>query len=222
MTALPVNAIYSGMQMDGHWAGTPSLIIQLMEHPLANQLEHLDGSYPVADWDLDYANEISINKLLARRSGASSPHFSHVGPTTLSEIARSYRERHVLIIGREPGRHDVAPVARALLGAGRSVQILTTAMTPTLVIPDIWITLMALPSRTATTEDVEPENATRPDEILACVRWRSDIDRAEALYARRTAIWLRPSPLADESIRRQCVAVASRHPGWRVMRPGSL
>lgn len=216
---LPVNAIFSGLQKDGHWTGTPTLIIQLMEHPLATipPMESLDGSFPLPEYDLDQANEVSMNRLLARRT--SSPHFAYVGASTLSNLACSYREHHVLIISREPGRHEVAPLVKLLLESGRTVQIETTVMAPSLVIPDAWITLLALPSRT-TSADAKPENAARPDEILACIRWKADLDRAELLYARRSAVvWLRPSAFADGGIYRQCVAVATRHAGWRVVRP---
>jgi len=217
---LPVNAIYGGMQPDGHWAGTPTLIIHLMQHPLAPlpAPESLDGSYPLVEWDTDAANEVSMNRLLERRG--VSAHFASVGAMTLATIASSYRERHVLIVGRDPGLHDLAPLVKPLVAAGRTVQIETTAMTPSLVIPDAWVTLLALPSRTATAENTNPENATRPDEILACIRWKADLERTELVYGRRKApVWLRPSAFADEGIYRQCVAVASRHAGWRVMRP---
>jgi hypothetical protein len=219
---LPVNAIFSGMQSDGHWAGTPALIIHLMQHPLAPQLppESLDGSFPLMEWDIDPANEVSMNRLLDRRGPNSSAHFAYVGAVTLASIASSYRERHVLIIGRDPGFHELGPLVKLLLAADRAVQIETTTMMPSLVIPSAWVTLLALPSRTATAENTNPENATRPDEILACIRWKSDLDRTELIYGNRKApVWLRPSSMADDGIYRQCVAVATRHAGWRVMRP---
>lgn len=218
MTTLPVNSIFSGMQQDGHWAGTPTLIIQLMEHPLAALLtsDSLDGSFPLVEWSLDSANEVSLNKLLARHG--NSPHFSYVGPTTLAEIARSYRERHILVVAREPGRHDIAALVKPLLAAGRSVQVETTMMTASLVITNLWITLLVLPNTPV--DDYRTENAGRPDEVLACIRRRDDLQRTETLFAnRKMPVWLRPSPLAEDGIYRQCVAVATRHSGWRVTRP---
>lgn len=218
---LPVNAIFSGMQPDGYWAGTPALIIHLMQHPLAPlpPPESLDGSYPMTEWDIDPANEVSMNKLLERR-GSNSPHFAYVGASTLASIASSYRERHVLIVGRDPGFHELGPLVKLLVAANRAVQIETTIMAPSLVIPEAWVTLLALPSRTATAENTKPENASRPDEILACIRWKSDLERTELVYgSRKTPVWLRPSSMADDGIYRQCVAVAARHTGWRVMRP---
>lgn len=218
MTTLPVNSIASGMQQDGHWAGTPALIIQLMEHPLAAipAAESLDGSFPLVEWSLDPVNEVSLNKLLTRR--ANSPHFSYVGPTTLAEIARSYRERHILIVCREPGRHDIGALVKPMLAAGRSVQVETTMMTASLVIEDLWITLLVLPNTAP--DDYRPENAGRPDEVLACIRRKIDLERAENQFAnRRMPVWLRLSPFAEDGIYRQCLAVATRHAGWRVTRP---
>lgn len=220
---LPVNAMYSGMQPDGHWAGTPTLVIHLMQQMLAPlpAPESLDGSYPLVEWEIDAANEVSMNRLLERRG--SSAHYTNVGAMTLATIAASYRERHVLVVGRDLGQHELAPLVRQLLAAGRTVQVETTTMTPSLVIPGAWLTLLALPSRTATAENTDPQNADRADEILACIRWKADLDRSELVYGRRKApVWLRPSAFADEGIYRQCVAVASRHAGWRVMRPFRL
>jgi hypothetical protein len=220
VATLPVNAIYSAMQPDGHFTGTPALIIQLMDHPLAAIVppEALDGTFLLPEWDLDQANEVSFDKLLARRTN-SSPHFAYVGPSTLAALALSYHERHVLIAGRELGRHDIASLVKLLLAAGRTVQIETNLMDPALVIPDTWVTLLALPSRSTAAPEFKPENAGRPDEILASIRWRSDLDRAETTYAnRRFPVWLRPSLYAEDGIYRQCVAVATRHAGWRVTR----
>lgn len=218
MSILPVNAVYSGVQTDGHFLGTPALLIQVMDHPLAAFApDNHDGAYPLPQWDLDPAHEISFDKLLTLRG--DSPRFSYVGTQTLSTLALSYRERHVVIVGRELGLHDIAPLVKPLLDAARTVQIETTAMAPSLVIDKAWITLLLLPSRD-TAAVFHPENASRPNEVLASVRWRSDLDRAEASYAnRRATVWLQPSAHAEVGIYRQCLAVATRHPGWRVIRP---
>lgn len=216
MAILPVNAIFSGMQKDGHWAGSPALIIHLMEHPDASvpPFESLDGSYPLTEWDMDPANEVSLNKLLTRRAG--SAHFAYVGASTLSMVACSYREKHVLIVGREPGHYDLAPLAKLLVEAGRHVQVQTTIMMQSLVIPNVWVSLFALPSGAAA---APAELSTlRPNEVVACIRWKSDLDRVEASYAQSSAlIWLRPSSYAEAGIYRQCIAVATRHAGWRVI-----
>lgn len=225
MSTLPVNAIFAGMQTDGHWAGAPTLIIQLMEHPGSDCAadESLDGSYPVAEWTYDPANEISMNKLLTRRRNAVSPHFACVGAATLGILAASYREPHVMIIGRDPGRHDLAPLVSQLLAKGRSVQIETTVVSPALAIPDAWITLLALPSRPINAPDPATHGAPTPNEIIACIRWKADLERAEMIYARsRASVWLRPSPTAEDGIYRQCIAVATRNAGWRVIPPFRL
>ena len=219
MTSIAVNAIHSGMQMDGHWTGTPSLMVQLMDHQSAPRVM-LDGAYPAAEWDYIPANEIAITKLLARRNGATSPHFSLVGCGTLAEIIHSFRERHVVLFCREPARWDLIPLIELLRSAGRTVQVLTTVMSDFLRPPEIWVSLVTLPIKQAAGEP--PSYPHWPSEVLACIRWRSDLDRAEALYSHMAMVWLRPSPLADEGIYRQCIAVATKHLGWRVTRKPSL
>lgn len=215
MTAIAVNAIHSGMQLDGHWTGTPSLMVQLMDHPTAPSVI-VDGAYPIAEWDYSQPNEIAITKLLSRRNGATSPHFSTVGPGALAEIIHSFRERHVVLFCREPARWELGPLIYLLRSAGRTVQVLTTVMSESLQPPDVWVSLVALPSLVPAGE---PEAHARwPSEVLACIRWRSDLDRCEALFSRMGMIWLRPSPLAEDGIYRQCIAVATRHLGWRVTR----
>lgn len=219
MTAvLPINAIFSGIQTDGFWAGTPTLIIQVMDHRGASiaPTEALDGTTLLPAWDLDEANEVSIDKLLQRR-GNSSPHFTRIGVPRMSALALSYHERHVLLVGRELGLHDVAPFAAQLLASGRSVQIETTVMSPNLAVPKAWVTLITLPSRSG---PVAAGMTEFPDEALACVRWRTDLDRAEATFAnRKLPVFLRPSAYAEGGIYRQCIAIASRHAGWRVVTP---
>lgn len=222
MPTLPVNAIYSGMQLDGHWTGTPALVVQLMEHPEADlpQPESLDGSFPLPEWEFDPDNEVSIHKLLDRTKGQSSAHFAQPGLATLLALATSYRERHVLIIARDVGRHEIAPFANRLIMAGRSVQIETTIMRPSLSIAKTWLSLLAMPARIGSTAAVTSEAKPRPDEIIACIRARADLDRTELAFGdRRIPVWLRPSPFADLGIHRQCITVATRHPGWRVTMP---
>lgn len=217
MTTIAVNAIHSGMQMDGHWSGTPSLMVQLMDHPTSPVPEYyIDTAYPTAGWNYEAANEVSLNKLLNRRTGTQSPHFSIVGPGALAEVISSFRERHIVLFCRDPGKWDLPPLLTLLRAAGRSIQILTTVMLD-VDQPGLWVSLVALP-------DKEPVDLTLslmarwPSEVLACIRWRSDLERAEALYSRMGMVWLRPSPLAEDGIYRQCVAVATRHMGWRVTR----
>lgn len=216
MSSIAVNAIHSGLQLDGHWSGTPSLMVQLMDHPSAPALGLFDTAYPTAEWDYEQANEIAITKLLTRRNGATSPHFSIVGPGALAEILRSFRERHVVLFCRDPARWDLTPLVALLRSAGRSVQVLTTVMSDSLELPDFWTSLVAMPDRQPA-GDTEPCPQC-PSEVLACIRWRSDLDRAEALYSRMGMVWLRPSRLAEDGIYRQCIAVATRHLGWRVTR----
>lgn len=216
MSSIAVNAIHSGMQMDGHWAGTPSLMVQLMDHPSTPGVM-LDGAYPAADWNYDEANEIAITKLLSRRIGATSPHFSLVGPGSLAEIINSFRERHVVLFCREPIRWDLDPLIDLLRSAGRSIQVVTMVMSESLKSSDVWVTQVALPDRRPPEENPEAL-CLWPHEILAGIRWRCDLDRAERLYSRMGMVWLRPSPMAEDGIYRQCIAVATRHLGWRVTR----
>lgn len=215
MTSIAVNTIHSGMQMDGHWTGTPSLMVQLMDHPSAPSVI-VDAAYPTAEWDYAPANEIAVTKLLSRRNGATSPHFSLVGSGALAEIIHSFRERHVVLFCREPGRWDLAPLISLLRSAGRTIQILTTVMAECWQPPEVWVSLVSLPDKQPA-GGPEP-HAQWPSEVLACIRWRSDLDRAEAMYSRMGMVWLRPSPLAEDGIYRQCIAVATRHLGWRVTR----
>lgn len=217
MTTIAVNSIHSGMQMDGHWIGTPSLMVQLMDHasaPVPSQI--LDGAYPTAEWDYDPANEIAMTKLLSRRNGARSPHFSIVGAGALAEVISSFRERHVVLFCRDPTRWDLSALIGLLRNSGRSVQLLTTVMPEDIDPRDVWVSLILMPDRQPM--DEAAQRTRWPSEVLACIRWRADLERTEALYSRMGMVWLRPSSLAEDGIYRQCIAVATRHLGWRVTR----
>lgn len=214
MPTLPVNAIFSGIQPDGHWAGTPSLIIQVMDVNPADD-DSLEG-HPLEEWPYHPANEITLGKLLERR-GASA-HFANIGHSTLSSVACSYRERHVLIYGRDPGLYDLEPLVAALLRSGRTVQVETTILPHAIVAAGLWVSLLSVPRQVGIDVPPPAPQSVRPDEVLASVRSRSDIDRIELAYGdRRVPVWLRPSPFAQGSVLRQCITVATRHPGWRVM-----
>lgn len=190
-----------------------------MEHHRPNPRllsdDSLDGAFPLPDWDFDEANEISQSQMLAKRIGDSTPHFAYIGTTTLATIACSYRERHIVLIGREPNCHDIAPLVKLLLDAGRQVQIETGGRHP-VTADRAWVTLRSLP-----TGIIIPEAASRADEVLACIRSRADLERAEQMFGRRRIpVWLRPSQSAEPGMYRQCFAVATRHLGWRVVEAG--
>ena len=217
MTPLPVNALFHGMQPHGAFAGTPSLIIRLMEHPDSTTVidgEPVDSCYPLPEWEYDEANEVSLTVMLDRRT--SGPQFASVAPHRLSVLADGYRERHILILGREPGRHDICPLVEAFLARGRTVQIETTGGFK-VEAPGAWVSLRALPTRR--TDGIIPDAVARANEVLATIRWKTDLDRIELLFsARGTPVWLKPSAFAESWVYRQCVAVATRHTGWRVTR----
>lgn len=210
MSALPVNAILSGIQPDGHWTGTPSLIVGLVSHPDATPLPDTVNSLPVPEWKYDAANEVTINRLMTR-NGRASPHFANIGPSTLFIWAKSYRERHIVLAGHEAGRHDLAPFIQRMVEASRTVQVITTDLRGCVGL-GAWVTLLALPSQSFALDVYD----TPPDEVVADIRWRADLDRVAALYS-NLPVWLRASPVSDTNVYAQCVAAATKRPAWRVM-----
>lgn len=217
MSALPVHALYPCVLSDGFWRGTPALVVRLIEHtetppPPDDELPDDLPSSQFHAYDHDHA--VTLNALLERRGGALR--YSMPGPATLAAAVANCRGRHVVLSGREPGRHDIDPVVRALQDVGRAVQIETTGGAP-INAPGAWVTLHVPPART--TRDLAPGLAERADEVLIAVRWRADFDRAEALFASRPQIWLRASAYAEPWVQARCVEVAARHNGWRVRPP---
>src|SRR5690242_8970570 len=118
MSALPVCALYPCVWSDGYWCGTPALVIRLAEHPDTPppQDDELPDDLPPVQrrvYGPDAA--VTLNALL--RQGSGSPRYAIVGSATLAATASRYTERHVVISAREPGRHAIDPVVRALQDA---------------------------------------------------------------------------------------------------------
>lgn len=219
MTSLPVNAIGSGSQLTGYWTGTPALVIRLMENPEASVDPSVDrDAWPLTDWDFDPNNEISTSRLLGK-SSQSTPHFAYFGASVLASLALSYREQHIIFVGREPCGHDLSSVIRLLREGGRQVQVETAGHAKQLppVGHAVWVTLRALPM-----EDwggIDPNVIARADEILVYARTKDDLDRAERLFGKLTTpVWLGPAPCAEPAVYFKCFNVACRHIGWRAFR----
>jgi organic radical activating enzyme len=212
VTTLPVNAIYSSVQLAGHWAGTPALMIRLMTTPDVTP----DESEHDTDWDYDPRNEVSVSRVMAKGSDAS-PHFAYVGANTLAATALNHRERHIVFVGREPHCHDLGGVVHLLREAGRQVQVETAGRVKALAADGAWVTLRALPQ--ADWLNIDPATVRRADEILAYVRGRADLERANALFGPLTTpVWLSPARSSEPAVYYQCVSMAARHMGWRALR----
>lgn len=212
MSELPVNAILPGIHPSGYWAGTPCLNIHLMTPDNAVPPDDTDDD----DWPMQEKNEISFSRLLSKGADAS-PHYSNVGANTLTAIALNRRERHVVIIGRETGCHDLELFIHLLRLGGRQVQLQTTGRGKIAPPDDAWVTLCARPMLDWSV--IDTLTAKRANEIVGQVRGRPDLDRFDLAFGNTAApVWLSPARSAEPAVFYQCVSLAAKHVGWRAFR----
>lgn len=210
MISLPVNTIHASVQSEGAWSGTPTINIRLMPKP---DEEPSDVSWPQPDWEFDEKREISLTKLLAKRRGPQTPEFAYIGIATLANLVSNFQQKHVVLLAREPGRHDIEQLVKLLAQTGRRVQIETAGQCRT-VVPSAWITLRANPRH-----EMHPDTIERADEVLVYVRDRADVARAEMIFGgQRRPLWIRPAPSAEPNMYQECLTAAARHFEWRAFR----
>jgi hypothetical protein len=215
MSSLPVNSVTFNIQPDGQWAGVPALMIRLMQNPEIDVPTGKDGPLqPIADWEYDPSNEISLNKMLGKKF--HGPEFSYVGPSTLAKLALTHHRYHIVIHGPEPASHDLTMLVRDLITGGCRVQIDTTGHVRTDV-EGSWTTLRA--NTMSDWAGIHPDTIKRADEILVSIRDSADIRRAKAMFGGlNKPVWLRPAPTAESTIFRQCVEAAAEYRQWRAVK----
>lgn len=205
-----VSEVFETFQGEAHFTGTPSVFLRL---------QGCNVGCPWCDtkhtWEVNREDEVSAAAMLAK--DADLPTHARLPVNRVVEIAAGYASRHVVITGGEPAYWPLWGLARALLDAGKSVQVETSG-TEVIDVPDgVWVTLspkIGMPGGKL----VLPSAIARADEIKMPVGKPADIEKLDALLAEHPPvtrlIWLQPLSMSEKATA-LCMDVA-RERGWRV------
>ena len=116
---LPINEVFSSVQGEGSFTGTPSVFVRL---------QFCAVSCPWCDtphtWQMIDSNKISFDQMLVKTKDA--PTWSDTPIEVLIEYLSKQPEEHIVITGGEPCVYDLFELTDALANLGKSVQIETS------------------------------------------------------------------------------------------------
>ncbi len=185
----PVNEIFTSLQGEAFFTGTPVVFIRLQGCPVG--CGWCDTKHT---WDVP-ANHprLTVDEIM----------------TTIGQ----FPARHAVISGGEPCLYDLNPLAGRLLAAGYRVQIETSGVYPIQAPIEVWVTVspkIEMPGGTC-----RADSLARADEIKMPVGKRRDIDTLLGLpIPEGKPIWVQPLS-ENPTATRLCIDAAARH-GWRV------
>lgn len=200
-TMLRVNEIFTTIQGEATFTGTPSTFVRLQGCPVG--CPWCDTKYT---WHPgSERSEISIEEMIAKTDAA---------PTWASIDARALLEhlvsgpRHVVFTGGEPFEQDLSLITGALAKQGISCQVETSGTANIRAHQDTWITVspkINMPGG----RSVLRSSLIRANEIKLPVEFVDDLDRWDALVAEMDLdqamesrpIWLQPISQGDDATR---------------------
>jgi 7-carboxy-7-deazaguanine synthase len=116
---LPINEIFSSVQGEGSYTGTPSVFVRLQFCGVG--CSWCDTRHT---WEKNASDEISFDMILAKTKDA--PTWANVPFQILFSYLVQQPENHVVITGGEPCMYDLTDITTFLLANGKSVQIETS------------------------------------------------------------------------------------------------
>lgn len=116
---LPVNEIFSSVQGEGSFTGTPAIFVRLQYCSVG--CGFCDTKHT---WSLDINKEISFNEMLKKTVDA--PTWANADAAALSNYLLSQPERLIVITGGEPCNYDLKEITSYLIANGKIVQIETS------------------------------------------------------------------------------------------------
>jgi 7-carboxy-7-deazaguanine synthase len=215
--ALPVNEIFTTIQGEATFTGTPAVFIRLQG--CAVGCPWCDTKFT---WEVDPANEVAGDDVAAKTASGSASWARMTPSALLDRIRRSHPVRHVVITGGEPCDQDLTDLTTVLIRHGLVVQIETSGTAPVRVHPDAWVTLspkIGMPGG----KTVLDEALLRANEIKMPVGKADDVDVLRDLLMRLRAldphstplVWLQPLSTSRKATA-LCAEEAYRSGSWRV------
>lgn len=208
---IPVNEIFDTIQGEAFYTGTPSTFVRLQG--CAVGCPWCDTKHT---WAVNPEKKRPLAAILEKTDRAVDT-YANVTLHSLLGLISARLPRHVVITGGEPCDYDLTELTEGLIGAGRSVQIETSATAPVRASASTWVTVspkVDMPGGKPVLTDV----IKRANEIKMPVGKPADVTRLVELLERykpsTDLIWLQPLS-ASAKATALCVIAATEH-GWRV------
>lgn len=208
-----VNEIFSSLQGEASWSGTPSVFLRLQGCPVG--CGWCDTKHT---WTAEAKNVIPVITMVAKDEDA--PTYSIMNEHNILDTLKDFDGWHVVITGGEPCIYDLRPLTNLLIESGYSAQIETSGTYDIQCHPDTFITVspkIDMPGGL----DVLKESLISADEIKLPVGKKSDVDKLLALLEEYSIdldtmqnVWLQPLSQSEKATD-ICIQIANDF-GWRV------
>lgn len=206
---LPINEIFSSIQGEGYFTGTPAVFVRLQFCPVG--CPWCDTKHT---WELATDQEISWDEMLAKEKDA--PTWASVSVDALVSYLEKQPERLIVITGGEPCTYDLIALTHRL-GKIKKVQIETSGTADIRVTQSTFVTVspkLNMPGN----RQVLAKCLLRADEIKMPVGKQADVDSLKALFSensiRKQFVYLQPLSQSEKATE-LCIEQA-RQNGWRL------
>jgi len=209
----PINEIFSTIQGEGSFSGTPSIFIRLQGCDVG--CGWCDTKHT---WALDTNHHKTFAVICAKTDNNQS--WANVTLDELTDfIQQNYPTiRHVVITGGEPGQYDLQPLCIKLEKLGKNIQIETSGTNELLVSVNTWVTLspkIDMPGNKV----IVASAVKRANEIKMPIGKISDIRKLEQFIIDyqpepHLAIWLQPIS-QNKTATKLCIEYALKN-NWRL------
>src|ERR1700761_255069 len=116
---LPINEIFSSVQGEGSFTGTPAVFVRLQFCPVG--CSWCDTKHT---WEKLDNNKISFDEMLKKEKDA--PTWADVEEWRLIDFLMKLPEQLIVITGGEPCTYDLTEITSSLISKGKTVQIETS------------------------------------------------------------------------------------------------
>jgi 7-carboxy-7-deazaguanine synthase len=208
--ALPVNEIFTSIQGEATYTGTPATFIRLQGCGVGCAWCDTKHTWPSLAKD-----KIPIKDMLVKECDSSE--WAELSEDEILFEVFSREAAHIVITGGEPCDHDLHRLTEMLSRAGFIVQVETSGTKPISVHHKTFVTLSPKWDMAGGLE-VLKENFEIADEIKMPVGKESDvtklIEQVGAASLRSSSVWLQPLSQSKKATE-VCVESATKH-GFRI------
>jgi 7-carboxy-7-deazaguanine synthase len=206
----PVNELFTTIQGEARYTGTPSTFIRLQGCPVG---------CPWCDtkqtWTVEPTHMVDAATMIRKVEPTKS--YAYMTAAELVASVKDREPRHVVLTGGEPCLYDLTELTDALNAEGYMVQIETSGCFPVRCHPSTWVTCSPKIDMPGGLKVLE-ESLARADEVKYPVGKWADVEVMRTLQSRYKLkpedVWVQPlsqSPKATAI----CIEAATTM-GWRV------
>jgi len=205
--ALPINEIFTTIQGEATYAGTPATFVRLQG--CAVGCGWCDTKYT---WVVDDKNKIDTVDLISKSS--DSPQWSTMTELDILQEVKKRQPKHIVITGGEPFENNIFYLTCLLINNGYTVQVETSGTKPINAHDDAFITLSPKWDMAGGLTVID-DNYLRANEIKVPVGKQSDITKISTMIPanyldKSKPLWLQPLSQSKKATE-ICVAAAIMH-----------